>query len=386
MRELRRIDWGRAADVTIVAGLLGSGYGQLAWGHSNGAVWVNAVLMTAIALPALWRRSSPGLAFTASMTAILVVFLVYYPSGEDGPGEAWFAFLIMTFSLALYGKGRARTAATLYGAAAFAAINAGQLVVGTDPFDVLTAWVFPVIVWLGGWALQRRQTAADQSRRRAEAAEKRAVDARMAVELERSRIARELHDIVAHSVSVMVLQAGAARQVLATDPQRAENSLGSIERTGRQAIDEMRRLLGILRREGDELPTGPPPGLGQLDELSGQLRDAGIHVKVELEGTPRDLPPSVDLSAYRVVQEGVTNVLRHSGAASATVRVRYGPDRLELEVLDDGTAPSANGTRGFGLVGMRERLAVFGGTLDASPRPEGGFALRARIPLQETDT
>jgi signal transduction histidine kinase len=385
MRGVRGIDWGRAADITIVVALLASGFGQLAWGDTKGPIWANAVLMTAIALPALWRRSHPELAFSASMTAVLVVTLVYYPSGTEGPGEAWFAFLIMTFSLGLHGRARARTAATLFGAGAFAAINAGQLSVGTDPFDVLTAWVFPVIAWLGGWALQRRQTAADRSQRRAEAAERHAAEARMAVELERGRIARELHDIVAHNVSVMVLQAGAARQVLASDPQRAESSLGAIERTGRQAIDEMRRLLGILRREGEELPTGPPPGIAQLAELAGQLREAGIRVEVELEGTPRELPPSVDLSAYRVVQEGVTNVLRHSGAESATVRVCFGTDRLDLEVLDDGSSPSANGTGGFGLVGMRERLAVFGGTLDASPRPEGGFALRASIPLESWD-
>jgi signal transduction histidine kinase len=382
MRGLRG-DWARITDVAIVGALLAVGFGQLAWGDTNGPALGNAVLMTVMALPAFWRRSHPEVAFSVSMTAVAVVSLAYYPSGTDGPGESWFAFLIMTFSLGLYGKGRPRTAATLYGAGAFAVINIGQLAVGTSAFDVFTAWAFPVIAWVGGWALQRRQAAADLSRQRAEASERHAADARVAVELERARIARELHDIVAHNVSVMVLQAGAARQILATDPQRAEGSLASIERTGRQAIDEMRSLLGILRREEDELPTGPPPGLGQLDELAEQLREAGIRVDVEVEGTRRDLLPSIDLSAFRVVQEGVTNVLKHSGAASATVRVRYGASRLELEVLDDGSAVNQNGPRGYGLVGMRERLAVFGGTLEAGTRPEGGFALRAQIPLEE---
>ena len=187
MRDLREFDWGRVSDVAIVAALLVSGLGQLAWGDTNGPIWANAILMVAIALPALWRRSHPELAFTASMTAVLVLTLAFYSSGTDGTLESWLGFLVMTFSLALHGEGRARTAATLYGAAAFSAINTGQLVVGTDPVDVLTAWVFPVVVWLGGSALHQRQATAERHRGRADEAERaRTEDARRAVELERA--------------------------------------------------------------------------------------------------------------------------------------------------------------------------------------------------------
>lgn len=317
MRDLRGIDWGRIADVAIFAGLLATGLGELAWGnHANGPIWANAVLMTAIAVPALWRRSHPVLAFVASTTSVLVLFLAYYPSGADAPAETWFAFLIMTFSLALYGEGRARVAATLYAVAAFAAINVGQLVVGDEPLDVLSAWLFPVVAWLGGWALHKRQAAAEHHRGRAEEAEqRRADDARMAVELERTRIARELHDMISHSVSVIVMQAAVERRLLSDEHPRFARTLQEIESAGRDALGELRTLLGVLHGGTDGGELAPQPGLSDLPALVERVRDAGLPVELSVEGEQVELSPALQLTAFRIVQEGLTNVLKHAGAA-----------------------------------------------------------------------
>jgi signal transduction histidine kinase len=206
--------------------------------------------------------------------------------------------------------------------------------------------------------------------------------AREAVAEERARIAREMHDSVAHSVSVMVLQAGAAEQVLAVSPDRARESLQTIQDIGREAIVELRRMLGLLRDPVEDASLAPQPSVGRLDTLFGQVRAAGLPVELTIEGQPRRLPPGVDRSAYRIVQEGLTNALKHAGPAHASVTLRYGDRALELEVLDDGRgATDANGG-GFGLIGMRERAALYGGELDAGARPGGGYALRARLPLE----
>jgi signal transduction histidine kinase len=182
----------------------------------------------------------------------------------------------------------------------------------------------------------------------------------------------------------MVVQAGAAEAMLDADPERARRPLAAVQQTGRSALTELRRMLGVLREMADEGPgLAPQPGLSALDELARQVREAGLPVNVRVEGEPRPLPPGIDLSAYRIVQEGLTNALKHAGPATAEVVVRYGPRELELVVRDDGRGrgPSANGG-GHGLLGMRERVALYGGDLTAGPRPEGGFALAARLPLE----
>jgi signal transduction histidine kinase len=209
--------------------------------------------------------------------------------------------------------------------------------------------------------------------------------ARDAVLAERARIARELHDVVAHAMSVMVVQAGAARMVVRREPERAEGALLRIEETGRTGLQEMRRLIGVLKEEEDDLALAPQPGLGELEPLLTTVRGAGLSVESLVEGTPRDLPPGVDLTAYRVIQEALTNAIKHAGdGAHARVVTRYRPEGLDLEVADDGVGPTAGGgqTGGNGLIGMRERLALFGGSLDASARPGGGFLVRASIPLE----
>jgi signal transduction histidine kinase len=206
---------------------------------------------------------------------------------------------------------------------------------------------------------------------------------REAVAAERAAIARELHDVVAHHMSVMVVQAGAARAVGESDPAAAADALRQIEASGRTGLAEMRRLLGILKAEGDGDGRTPQPGLADLGELLDSMRSTGLAVEAVVEGSPRPLPPGVDLSAYRIVQEALTNALRHAGGASARVVVRYEPDALELEIADDGPGPpDGSAPGGHGLIGMRERAQLFGGEFEAGPRPGGGFIVRARLPWE----
>jgi signal transduction histidine kinase len=230
-------------------------------------------------------------------------------------------------------------------------------------------------VWLAGRAIRRRRL------REAELVVERDTSALAAVAEERARIARELHDVVAHAVSVIVLQARGGRRILDEDPDEARGAFDTIEETGTRALVEMRRLLGLLRADDEALALAPQPSLGELDRLAAQVREAGLPVEVAIEGEPVELPPGVDVSAYRIVQEALTNALRHAGPARARVLVRYGADELELEITDDGPGIANGAGAGHGLVGIRERVAVYGGELTAGSRVEGGYALRARLPL-----
>jgi signal transduction histidine kinase len=225
-----------------------------------------------------------------------------------------------------------------------------------------------------------RRVIGDHARRAQLAERERDVAAREAVVEERARIARELHDVVAHNVSMMVVQAGAERRVL--DRGGTHDVLETIEEIGRGALTEMRRLVGMLRSDGDE-PLMPQPGLADLPTLVTQVRDAGLPVELRVEGEPRGLPAGIELSAYRIVQEALTNALKHAGDARAEVSVRYGPDSLELEIADDGAgSPGRTASGGHGLVGMRERVALYGGRLDAGRRASGGFAVRVLLPIR----
>ena len=238
-------------------------------------------------------------------------------------------------------------------------------------------------VWIAGRIVRsRRDLTLTLAERNVQLEDTRDEMARAAVAQERTRIARELHDVVAHCVNLMVVQAAAERRALGDDGGETAAVLSSIEDTGREALTEMRRLLGILRRDGDDAPLEPPASLRGLASLADQMRDAGLPVEVHQEGEPRPLSAGVDLSAYRIVQEALTNALKHAGPARAHVHVSHRARELELVVTDDGQArgPSRrNG--GHGLIGMRERVALFGGTLEAGPRPEGGYRVRARLPL-----
>jgi signal transduction histidine kinase len=251
-----------------------------------------------------------------------------------------------------------------------------------EPADAIGVVIAGAGLSLAAFALERRARRAAELQQRAERLEReREQRERVAVAEERRRIARDLHDVVAHGVGVMTVQAGAARLLLDDDPGRAREPLLAVEQTGRQALGELRRLLGILRADEPEPALRPQPGLADLEGLLAQARDAGLPVGMVVEGAPAPLPAGIDLAAYRIVQEALTNTRKHAGPARACVAVRYAPEALELEISDDGRA-GANGGGGHGLVGMRERVALYGGRLDAGPRPEGGFSVRARLPLQ----
>lgn len=267
-------------------------------------------------------------------------------------------------------------------AVAGAAIGCGVLGVvmffQTVPAEaVVFMLVFAAAAWGIGRAVGERGRRAESLEARAERLE-RAHEA--AVAGERARIARELHDVIAHTVSVMTVQAGAARLLFDEDPVRARASLLAVEETGRQALGEMRRLLGILRGDEQQTRLAPQPGISDIASLVEQVRAAGLPVDVLVDGEQRALPPGIDLAAYRVVQEALTNALKHAGAARAQVAIRYGHQALRLAVTNDGHV-AGNGRVGHGLVGMRERVALYGGEFEAGPRREGGYEVRATLPV-----
>jgi signal transduction histidine kinase len=240
------------------------------------------------------------------------------------------------------------------------------------------------IGWAAGLALRERAEQAEAAEVRATQAEReREAAARIAVAEERARIARELHDIVAHAVSVMVLQVGAVRHKLPDAPAEDRDALRSVERAGRTALAEMRRLLGAMRRDGDEAELVPQPGLDGLDSLLHEIGRAGLPVELHVDGEPFPLPRGVDLSAYRIVQEGLTNALKHARATDADVTVRYRPDELEIEVRDNGHGSATSDGLGHGLVGVRERVKIYGGEMTAGAATEGGFVLSTRLPLSD---
>ena len=248
-----------------------------------------------------------------------------------------------------------------------------------------TTFIFS-LAWVFGRALGSRTEQARELRIRvAEAERQRSEAATQATAEERARIARELHDVVAHSVSVMVVQTSGVRRLLKEDQHREREALLSVEQIGRQALTEMRRMLGVMRTSGEQpaAALAPQPGLQHLDRLIAQVEEAGLPVTLRFEGERRTLSPGVDLSAYRIVQEGLTNVLKHSGGSHADVLVRFDDSAVRLEISDDGVTSSSNGTAdGHGLVGMRERVALYGGKLEAGPRDGGGFVLRAELPVE----
>jgi signal transduction histidine kinase len=238
------------------------------------------------------------------------------------------------------------------------------------------------ISWLAGFAVRESSEQAEAAEQRAQAAEReRDFAARVAVAEERARIARELHDIVAHAVSVMVLQVGAVRHKLPEELGEDRNALNDVERAGRTALTEMRRLLAAMRRDDEEASLGPQPGLDALALLLAEVERAGLPVQLHVDGEPFPLPRGIELSAYRIVQEGLTNALKHAHASTADVTLRYGPRALQLEIRDDGVGSSTSDGLGHGLVGIRERVKIYGGEMSTETANGGGFVLSTRLPL-----
>ncbi|KGN32286.1 histidine kinase [Knoellia sinensis KCTC 19936] len=254
---------------------------------------------------------------------------------------------------------------------------------GSTTDDLISVPVTFGIGWLVGWALRERTERTEAAEERAVRAEReREAAARVAVAEERGRIARELHDIVAHSLSVIMLQVGAVRHRMPDSAEADREALKNVEEAGRTALMEMRRLLNAMREDGDPAELMPHPGLADVNRLVHDVEAAGLAVRLRIVGEPSALPPGLDLSAYRILQEGLTNSLRHSGSGAADVTVDYGDDELRLEVLDSGAGETVSGdVRGHGLVGIRERVKLFGGEMTAGPAPGGGFLVRARLPL-----
>jgi signal transduction histidine kinase len=249
-------------------------------------------------------------------------------------------------------------------------------------WDFFFIGLFTALSWTVGFVLNRRTAQTRELSERAARLEQEQQEAAYrAVAEERQRIARELHDVVAHSVSVMTVQAGAVRRLLRPEQEKERQALETIEATGREALTEMRRLVGLLREQGAMPEFAPQPGLGTMDALLDTVRSAGLPVELDVDGTPRELPPGIDLAAYRVVQEALTNALKYGGTAHAWVSLHWREDELELEVANDGKGDGDGSGGGHGLAGMRERVSLYGGTLDSGPRDGGGYVVRARLPV-----
>lgn len=335
-----------------------------------------AVMVLALAARRLWPFAAPALVWVlaAALSFVdgrLVVFSV----------SASLAGLVASFllgNLADATKARAGLLVVLGGAA---------MVVYNTPDDDPGSYVFMpalfAMAWVGGLALQQRAARADAAELRAALlARDREEATRSAIAEERSRIARELHDVLGHSVSVMTIQASAVRRMLTPGQEKEREALLAVEQTGREALSEMRRLVGILRLGDDGPELEPQPGLGQIPKLVAQTRELGLAVDLRVEGEPVPLPPGIDLTAYRLVQEGLTNARKHAHASHTEVTVRYQGDGLEVEVCDNGRGPADSAEGGHGLIGMRERVSIYGGEFEAGPRSEGGYRLRARLPVQ----
>jgi signal transduction histidine kinase len=381
MKRLCPIDWLPPA-LLLLAGLVELAVARHSEFRGPLAVSVLGVLLAP--LPLVWRRRAPIAAIAGSGTVLFAWVYGAYGVSHQAPLVTFLTALLMLFSLGLYADGQ-RSRAVAAAAIAFGLVSGLPLLVfgGRHQVgNVVPMWILFAFVFSVGLALQRRQQIAVLfEERAAQAVREREQTARAAVAEERARIARELHDVIAHNVSVMVVQAGAGGLILEGQYPDVCEALKTIENTGRETIDEMRRLLGVLRQADEDLALTPQPSLARLNTLLEQLRGAGLPVELRVEGEPSELPASVDLSAFRIVQEALTNTLKHAGPARALVVLRYTAHAIELEVSDDGSANITNGSTGHGLIGMRERVTMLGGELEAGRQP-GGYRLRARLPLE----
>ena len=377
-----RLDIGLAAGSAVLTVLVIFGEGLAAASDQTiaGSRWWVAPLMLIPSAALLWRRTHP-LATVAGVWVPIALHAMFTGMGAEGFFIVWPAWVSL-YALAAYGSRRQLIGGlAVAGVALFVhdwndprAWRAGAEAAWSAAWWDLLLFVAPLV---GGLVAGSR-------RARVLATEKELVEAqaRAAVAEERARIARELHDVVTHHINLVVLQAMAASGTLDRDPERVREPLQVIERSGREALTEMRRLLGVLRDEDAEQQLTPQPGVEDVDALVGSARTAGLAVGLAVSGTPRRLPAGLALTVYRIVQESLTNAARHAAGSRVGVSLRYEPDALDVAVVDDGGAPVGHAPGGGrGLLGMRERVAVFAGTIEAGPVPDGGFAVHARLPL-----
>ena len=347
-----------------------------------GALVAGLGLLLLQVVPLLWRRSHPSIVLLLIAGAFGARLLLDFNVGLAGLG-----LLVAMYSVAVYERRARRLAFPVIAGLGFVA---GFILFGVTSsarsFLITVPSLFFVAAWLiGDYLRTRRAYVAELEERAGRLERERDRDRRLAADQERTRIARELHDVVAHDVSVIVIQAGAARAVQESKPEAAAQALGLIETTARDTLVQLNRLLGVLRASNGAKPDrSPQPGIDQLPGLVEELRAAGLEVDARIEGVAAPLPPALDLSAYRILQEATTNVLKHARAHRVDIRVHYSASMLALDVRDNG---AGNGTdsassSGHGLIGMRERVALFGGQLHAGRDPAGGFSVHARLPIE----
>jgi signal transduction histidine kinase len=363
---LRRVD-PREADAVLALVLAALGSADLARPVPHGSAVTPAdllghALVVAVCAAVAVRRIVPRTALAGALLLIAVLSVLGYRQSPVGLPLAVLVYTVGT----RYRLGAAAPVTALLAVVVVVSYTTSREPVPPSDLAVLVAYL--VASWVVGASIRRRRDDL----------------ARQAVAAERLRIARELHDVVAHSMSVVAVLSGVAMHLLDADPERTRACLAVIASSSRRALDEMRRLLQVLRPDAASGELSPVPGLRDLPALAKDMEAAGLAVRLDMEGVPEDPPPAVALTAYRIVQEALTNTLRHAGAgSSADVRVRYGPDDVEVDVLDDGRGSAAlpSAGAGAGLAGMRERVALFGGTLDVGRRPGGGWSVSARLPL-----
>ncbi len=373
------------ADALIVIAAIGGAI-EVALRHDSlrgphTTVWFVSPAIALVVLPLLLRRRFP---FGAPASLWLIAAALSFIDGR---------LVVFTYAAYLAGMGAAFLLGNLPEAVqariGLAVVVAGIMILvyndaNHSPGEFIFIPFLFSIAWLAGFALRQRAAQAEAAEERADHAEReREAAARVAVAEERARIARELHDVVAHAVSVMVLQVGAVRHRLPQTLQEDREALQGVEQAGRTALTEMRRLLGAMRSDGDGADLAPQPGLDSLDMLLEDVRRAGLPVRLHVEGEPLPLPRAIDLSAYRIVQEGLTNALKHARASQAAVTIHYGPAELRIEVRDNGVGASTSGGVGHGLLGVRERVKIYGGDMSAGTTPVGGFVLSTSLPVSE---
>ena len=367
-----------------IAGMLELVVGRDSPGAPPTSLWFAIPTVAVLVLPLFARRRFP---FAAPAAYWVLVAVISFGDGVllafiGSLGLVGFASAFLLGNLRDPLKAGAGLVIVLVGIVILVYNIPGPLPVGDYIFIPLRF----VVAWVAGYALRERAEQAEAAEERAVHAEReRESAARVAVAEERSRIARELHDIVAHAVSVMVLQVGAVRHKLSDAMAEDRDALRGVELAGRKALAEMRGLLAAMRPEGEEAELVPQPGLDGLDSLLDEIGRAGLPVELHVDGKPVPLPRGIDLSAYRIVQEGLTNALKHAHASDADVTVRYRPDELEIEVRDNGDGNATSDGLGHGLIGVRERVKIYGGKMNAGTAIDGGFVLSTRLPLGQDE-
>jgi signal transduction histidine kinase len=383
LRELWRTDRGRLVHYLVATSIAVYLVAEMATHDEVEALQVVLAVVAAIAL--LFTRDYPFAAPLVVAVAFTAIIGIDAESAYD-LDSAFLVLLFMAWSLGTYNERRR----AIIGLVAYQLLGLWANIKFADQAgigDYFFVGLFLSVGWATGLILSRRAAHLREMAERAAVLEREhAYETERAVIEERQRIARELHDVIAHSVSVMTVQAGAVRRLLRPEQEKEREALETVEATGRQALTEMRRLVGLLREQGAMPEFSPQPGLSTIDALVNGVRAAGLPVELEVAGSPQQLAPGVDLAAYRVVQEALTNALKYAGPAHAWVEVTWGDDELELTIANDGRSDGDAASGGQGLDGMRERVAMYGGEIASGPREGGGYFVRARLPLHEAAT